>query len=191
MNQSSKKRNSRKVRDKLVRDNVAFVHFIANRYIKYAKKDELVAAGNLGLLEAASRYDASRGKFTTCAVWWIRLEMLKVSYQQHPVILPTRPLFATKKNALDYDADEVWWQNLHSQYTSPVECAETNSRNAFIGRSMNILTPKQRHVIEHRFGLNGKPELTLKATGATMGVGRERVRQIQVEAIALLEKEMV
>lgn len=191
MNQLSKKRNSRNVRDKLVRDNVAFVYFLAKRYTKYADKDELVAAGNLGLIEAASRYDASRGKFTTCALWWIRLEMLKVSYQQHPVIMPSHRVFKTVKDSLRYDAEETWWQNIHSQYMRPDKQAEITSRNDFIKRSMKVLTPKQQHVLECRFGLNGRDRLTLKATGAIMGLSRERARQIQVQAEALLKEEMI
>ena len=54
------------------------------------------------------------------------------------------------------------------------------------------LNDKQRDVVERRFGLNGREVATLEEVGADIGVTRERVRQIQVEALkqlrAVLEK---
>ncbi|MDH3672648.1 MAG: RNA polymerase sigma factor RpoS [Gammaproteobacteria bacterium] len=54
------------------------------------------------------------------------------------------------------------------------------------------LNDKQREVVERRFGLNAREISTLEEVGADIGVTRERVRQIQVEALrrlrVLLEK---
>lgn len=52
------------------------------------------------------------------------------------------------------------------------------------------LTPKQRAVVEHRFGLNGQEPLTLDQTGQAIGLTRERVRQLQTEALKLLRYEI-
>lgn len=55
------------------------------------------------------------------------------------------------------------------------------------------LNDKQRQVVEQRFGLNGDEVATLEEVGECIGVTRERVRQIQVEALRklrrILEKE--
>lgn len=57
---------------------------------------------------------------------------------------------------------------------------------------LSELNDKQREVVERRFGLNGREIATLEEVGADIGVTRERVRQIQVEALrrlrVLLEK---
>lgn len=57
---------------------------------------------------------------------------------------------------------------------------------------LSELNDKQREVVERRFGLNGREISTLEEVGADIGVTRERVRQIQVEALrrlrVLLEK---
>lgn len=50
------------------------------------------------------------------------------------------------------------------------------------------LNDKQRRVVEGRFGLNGAPIYTLEEVGNQIGVTRERVRQIQVEALAKLRE---
>ena len=62
-----------------------------------------------------------------------------------------------------------------------------------IGQWLAQLTDKQREVVERRFGLNGHDVSTLEEVGNTIGVTRERVRQIQIEALRklrdILEKE--
>ena len=45
------------------------------------------------------------------------------------------------------------------------------------------LTPRERLIIEHRFGLNGKQRMTLQELGDKLGVTRERVRQIEANAM--------
>lgn len=48
------------------------------------------------------------------------------------------------------------------------------------------LDEKQRAVVERRFGLHGHPPSTLEQIGADIGVTRERVRQMQLEALKKL-----
>lgn len=53
---------------------------------------------------------------------------------------------------------------------------------------LGMLTAKQRLVLERRFGLHGYEKSTLEQVGQEIGVTRERVRQIQVDALAHLRK---
>jgi RNA polymerase nonessential primary-like sigma factor len=53
---------------------------------------------------------------------------------------------------------------------------------------MTHLNEKQRTVIERRFGLNNQEICTLEELASQLGVTRERVRQIQLEALALLRR---
>jgi len=52
---------------------------------------------------------------------------------------------------------------------------------------LDRLTDKQREVVERRFGLHGYDVSTLEEVGASIGVTRERVRQIQIEALRRLK----
>ena len=52
------------------------------------------------------------------------------------------------------------------------------------------LNDKQREVVESRFGLRGRDVLTLEEVGSSLGVTRERVRQIQLEALKRLRDVM-
>ena len=51
---------------------------------------------------------------------------------------------------------------------------------------LSKLSDKQREVVERRFGLHGYDVSTLEEVGAEIGVTRERVRQIQIEALKRL-----
>lgn len=50
------------------------------------------------------------------------------------------------------------------------------------------LSQQQRTVVEHRFGLHGKGRKTLEEVGNLLGVTRERVRQVQLTALAKLRE---
>lgn len=53
---------------------------------------------------------------------------------------------------------------------------------------LNQLSDKQREIIERRFGLHGYDRTTLEEVGEAVGLTRERVRQIQIEALHKLRK---
>ena len=58
----------------------------------------------------------------------------------------------------------------------------------YVQEWLNQLNDKQRRVIEHRYGLNGYDICTLEQLAEFMSLTRERVRQIQIEALHSLRK---
>ncbi len=72
----------------------------------------------------------------------------------------------------------------------PVELLQDDDMKAKIELWLDELTDKQREVVERRFGLNGHDVTTLEEVGQQIGVTRERVRQIQIEALKRLRKIM-
>jgi RNA polymerase primary sigma factor len=78
-------------RDLLAKANLRFVISVAKKYQNYGLSlADLVNEGNLGLMEAAQRFDDTRGfKFISFAVWWIRQAIISaVSANARIVRLP-------------------------------------------------------------------------------------------------------
>jgi RNA polymerase nonessential primary-like sigma factor len=61
---------------------------------------------------------------------------------------------------------------------------------ALVRQWLDELADKQRNVIERRFGLSGYAVHTLEEVADTLDITRERVRQIQVEALKLLRRSL-
>jgi RNA polymerase primary sigma factor len=67
---------------------------------------------------------------------------------------------------------------------------EQRHQRDLINQEMNrILKPRQREVIKYRFGLDGHDSLTLEETGLRLGVTRERIRQIEKNALRSLQNK--
>jgi RNA polymerase nonessential primary-like sigma factor len=70
----------------------------------------------------------------------------------------------------------------------PSQLLQDEDLNEKLDLWLNQLSEKQRIVVERRFGLNGQERTTLEQVGNEIGVTRERVRQIQIDALKRLRK---
>lgn len=70
--------------------------------------------------------------------------------------------------------------------TDPMEIIQASSIGRHMSEWLGRLNDKQREVVERRFGLAGHENSTLEEVAAELGVTRERVRQIQLEALRRL-----
>lgn len=72
----------------------------------------------------------------------------------------------------------------------PSRCAQKDTVNQIVDRWVCELDDKQRAVVDRRFGLHGHRRATLEKIGEEIGVTRERVRQIQLDALKNLRAMM-
>ncbi len=86
----------------------------------------------------------------------------------------------TDKSLLDTIPDE--------QNTDPSLLLQNTDVQKHIDTWLSQLSDKQCAVVERRFGLHGREVATLEEIGNELGVTRERVRQIQIEAIKRLRQ---
>ena len=70
---------------------------------------------------------------------------------------------------------------------SPFERASENLRRENVRRALDALPPREREVIEMRYGLKGHKARTLEEVGRAFGVTRERIRQIENNTLKKLE----
>ncbi len=88
-----------------------------------------------------------------------------------------------------YDSDKSLLDTLPDEHNlDPSRLLQNNDVKEHIDTWLNLLTDKQCAVVERRFGLHGSDVSTLEEIGNELGVTRERVRQIQIEAIKRLRQ---
>ncbi|AQZ96405.1 RNA polymerase sigma factor RpoS [Halopseudomonas phragmitis] len=89
--------------------------------------------------------------------------------------------------SLGPDSDKTLLDTLTDDHvTDPCELLQDDDLNSSIDQWLSELSEKQREVVTRRFGLRGHESSTLEEVGREIGLTRERVRQIQVEALKRL-----
>lgn len=86
------------------------------------------------------------------------------------------------------NADRPLLETLAGEEADPLDEVQQQDICAYVDNWLNTLPDKQREVIVRRFGLRGHEATTLEEVGQEIGLTRERVRQIQMEALKRLRK---
>lgn len=91
--------------------------------------------------------------------------------------------------SLGPDSDKTLLDTLTDERPNdPFELLQDDDLNQSIDQWLGDLSEKQREVVVRRFGLRGHEAATLEEVGQEIGLTRERVRQIQVEALKRLRE---
>jgi RNA polymerase primary sigma factor len=185
---------------RLVESNLRFVVSYAKRYRGAGVSLlELIHEGNLGLMEAARRFDPTRNvKFISYAVWWIRQSMMHVLADQTRAFTFPPKLFATLgygagdvslsdpvSSALDGRAREIGDLLPHDQAAVDEEMIRQSDVDGVV-EALDGLDGKEREIMRLRFGLEDDEPRTLQQIGDRLHLSRERVRQIESRAKAKL-----
>ena len=106
-------------------------------------------------------------------------------------ILGLQETVSSVDSPLGKDTDRVVLDAIPDENnTDPAKKLQDDDLNRHLSLWLYQLNEKQRRVVEGRFGLNGSQMATLEEVGSQIGVTRERVRQIQVEALVKLKEIM-
>ena len=223
---------------RLVEANLRFVVSYAKRYRGCGLSFlDLINEGNIGLIEAAKRYDASKNvKFITYAVWWVRQAIIHaLSDQSGAFRLPQKQAnlhyrigkaqsSLLSKHRRTPSAEEIARQMDVSieEVTNLLQVSDENislsaiideehefhlsdkleqgiipsadfvllrsSLKGLLRQALTELDEKEERVIRLRFGLDGADPKTLKEIGEMMNLSRERIRQIEAQAIEKLNR---
>ena len=223
---------------KLIESNLRFVIKIAKKYRKSGLPFlDLINEGNIGLIEAARRFDPERNvRFTSYAVWWIRQAILHYLSQASQVYrlapktanilyrvattlsrkrselneIPSREVLAQEIGvslkelnaaleaaggtlSLDHPIDDQGDLTLgdaleQTTIPSAETIAVTQHLKDQIGESLGTLSPTEEKVLRLRFGLDNDDPMTLKEIGDQMRLSRERIRQIEAQALNKLRR---
>jgi RNA polymerase primary sigma factor len=223
---------------RLVEANLRFVVSYAKRYRGCGMSFlDLINEGNIGLIEAAKRYDADKNvKFITYAVWWVRQAIIHaLSDQSGAFRLPQKQAnllyrIGKAQNALRTElqraptSQEVATriEATVEEVTALLQVSDDNislsavideehefhlsdkieqgtipaadfvflrqSLRRHIKQALDDLDEKEERVLRLRFGLDGSDPKTLKEIGEMMNLSRERIRQIEAQALDKLNR---
>lgn len=194
-------RGDSKAAEKLVTANLRFVISIANKYRgRGVAVEDLVSEGNIALMDAARKFDASRSRFVSYAVPVVRRAMENAIETQGQLYrVPRGEATAAEKRrsrALSVDAplggrENISLLSLLVNPNAPEADAqfEADARGSVLGTALGALDERERKVVAALFGV-GCERLTMAEVAAEMGLKRERVRQIRDKAVRKLHKQL-
>jgi len=197
-------------------------------YIEYFF--DLIQEGNISLLAAINRFDATKGhKFSTYATWWIKQSIsrfidINCSDVRTPIhylaklkqvnkifredyFIPSKDtpensylLNLSNKTEFSYsEALEMFskalWKtditidNLLQYEMSEFNVVENKNLVSFFLKN-TLLNEKEIEIITKRFGINRIDSMTLEEVGVDFGVTRERIRQIESNALKKLRTKV-
>mgnify|MGYP002517894079 FL=1 len=87
---------------------------------------------------------------------------------------------------INEDEDAYLKDFIPSDEAGPEAINFDNSLRESLTKALNLLTPRERQVLEYRYALNGGNPMTLEEVGAIFGVTRERIRQVEAKALRKL-----
>jgi RNA polymerase nonessential primary-like sigma factor len=88
------------------------------------------------------------------------------------------------------DISKPLLDTISNEQNDPLDNLSREKLQQNLDRWLSRLNMKQRSVVERRYGLNGFDAMTLDETGIEIGLTRERVRQLQSEALKLLRLQI-
>ncbi len=182
-------------RDELILCNLRLVLDYNTKFDKQpADFEDDYQAGITGLVRAAEKYDPDKGtRFATYATWHIRAAIQQSRRVRKPIVIPAH-VYSTKQEDLSrkikdailavpaqiMEQHEYHLFHAPSREPSPTEVDKPRDLAVWAIEAAN-LGSKADSIIRRRYGLDGPVE-TLEEIGNSLGVSKERIRQIQAAA---------
>ena len=178
-------------RNKLIEANLKFVIQVANKYRGMGLElEDLIGFGNVGLFEAAEKFDTSKNlKFITFAVWYIRAEIQKALNDLSRVVRVPSHLTETAEYHAKSISAPVGDGDNKETYADRFLAAEStkSARDKAdlkydMQRALSQLKPKQREAITRFYGIGFEYEMCMDQIAEELNVTGERARQLVRQA---------
>lgn len=184
-------------RNKLIEGHLKFVIQVANKYRGMGLElEDLIGFGNIGLFEAAKRFDTTKDfKFITFAVWYIRAEIQKALNDLSRVVRVPSHLTATAEYSTKSISTPVGEDENKETYADRYLAAEpvVSSRDKAdfkleLNALLDQLKPKQRAAVCMFYGIDAEYSKPMEQIAEELNVTGERARQLVRQAEIALSK---
>ena len=175
----------------LIEHNLRLVVYIARRFENSGVNlEDLISIGTIGLIKAIGTYRRARNiKLATYASRCIENEILmhirKISGQKAEVSLD-EPI------NMDYDGNELLLSDiLGTEEDMILRPLEDDVDLQVLRQSLRELSPREREIVEMRYGLAGRKELTQKEVAQKMGISQSYISRLEKRIMQRLKKEIL
>ena len=179
-----------KSRNTLIVHNLRLVVYIARKFDSAAVNiEDLISIGTIGLIKAVNTFCAERNiKLATYASRCIENEILmylRKNSSRKIEISIDEPL------NIDWDGNELLLSDVLGSDANDVgrEIEQEDERFLLL-RLVEGLPPREKQIMEMRFGMNGYREYTQKEVADTLGISQSYISRLEKRIIEKLKKQI-
>ena len=178
-------------KQRLIEHNLRLVVFISRRFENTGiYLEDLISIGTIGLIKAISTYRLDKNiKLATYASRCIENEILmyirKTANQKTEISLD-EPI------NMDYDGNELLLSDILGTDENVVTGAlEDDVDLQILRKALTELPQREREIMQMRYGLAGRKELTQKEVAQKMGISQSYISRLEKKIMLRLKKELL
>lgn len=178
------------VKQMLVERNLRLVVYIARKFDNTGiQLEDLIGIGSIGLIKAVNTFDPEKKiKLATYASRCIENEILMFLRRNHRT--RTEVSFDEPLN-VDWDGNELLLADVVGTEDDVIEKdIEAYVERELLSEALEMLSDRERTIMELRFGLNGGEEMTQKEVADLLGISQSYISRLEKRIIKRLKKEM-
>ncbi len=182
--------NDKSAKDQLIVHNLRLVVYIAKKFESTGVGvEDLISIGTIGLIKAVNTFCPSKNiKLATYASRCIENEILmylRKSTQHKNDISIDEPL------NVDWDGNELLLSDvLGTEFDSVNKNIEYEAEKQMLCDCISKLPPREKLIMEMRFGLSGRAEHTQKQVAEIIGISQSYISRLEKRIIKKLKKDM-
>ena len=179
------------VKQTLIERNLRLVVYIARKFENTGVNiEDLISIGTIGLIKAVNTFDTTKKiKLATYASRCIENEILM--YLRRSCRLKLEVSLDEPLN-IDWDGNELLLSDILGTDGDLVyRWIEDEVDKELLALAMRKLTPREKQIVELRFGLRGTHEYTQKQVADMLGISQSYISRLEKHIIKVLRKEII
>lgn len=174
----------------LIEHNLRLVVYIARKFENVnINIEDLISIGTIGLIKAINTYNPERGiKLATYASRCIENEILMYLRKNNHL---KNEISIDEPLNVDWDGNELLLSDILGTENDTVQRAlEDDVDRELLRSAIEQLSPREKKIMQLRFGLGGIQELTQKEVADLLGISQSYISRLEKKIISRLKKEI-
>ena len=178
-------------RDKLIEHNLRLVAHVVKKYETTRNDtDDLISIGIIGLIKGIDTY--SHNHSTRLATYCARCIDNEILMYFRTDKKNNKNISIDESIGFDKDGNEITFMEiLKTPKPDFAEDIHIQDNIELLSKYMNVLTKREKTIIEKRYGLNNTDELTQKEIAKELNISRSYVSRIEKRALTKLLREFI